>query len=240
MVVAGAGGAIGSVLALHYAKRGFPVLGLDRRLDRFEAETLPDGLVLRLTDLCAEGEIQAGLDEALGADGQIHLLINAVGQIWNEPIISLQANKLVVHRIDTWRRVAEANLIAPFIVATLAAARMVRTGGGSIINFSSVASRGNAGQVAYGAAKAGIEGLTRAMAVELGPLGVRVNAVSLGFVDVESTRAALSANHLREYAQKTPLRRLGGVADVISAVEFLERNEFVNREILNIDGGLRL
>jgi 3-oxoacyl-[acyl-carrier protein] reductase len=240
VIVAGAGGAIGSVLALHYAKKGFAVLGLDRRFDRFDSGTLPDDIVLRSADLCAEDQVQTALDEALGTGGRIHLLINAVGEIWNEPIISLQANKLVVHRIDNWRRVAEANLIAPFIMATLAAARMVRTGGGSIVNFSSIASSGNAGQAAYGAAKAGIEGLTRAMAVELGPLGVRVNAVSLGFVDVESTRGALSANTLRDYAQRTPLRRLGGVADVINAVEFLERNEFVNREILNIDGGLRL
>ena len=93
--------------------------------------------------------------------------------------------------------VIDANLTAPFVAATQVAARMVRRGGGSIVNFSSIASEGNAGQAAYGAAKAGIEGLTRTMAIELGPLGVRVNALALGFIDVATTRNAVADERLR-------------------------------------------
>src|SRR5438105_4696763 len=161
VVVSGAGGALGADLAIHYANKGLSVLGLDRRLDRLQADKVHGGIVPRAIDLCAERDVQQVLDEVLGEDGQVGLLINAVGQIWNEPIISLRANKFVVHSVDNWRQVTDSNLTAPFIVATLVAARMVRSGGGSIVNFSSIASDGNPGQVAYGAAKAGIEGLTR-------------------------------------------------------------------------------
>ena len=141
---------------------------------------------------------------------------------------------------ESWRGVIDANLTAPFVAATQVAARMVRRGGGSIVNFSSIASEGNAGQAAYGAAKAGIEGLTRTMAIELGPLGVRVNALALGFIDVPTTRNAVPDERLRAYVQKTSMGRLGRVEDVINAIEFLAANTFTNGTIMKLDGGLRL
>ena len=238
-MVSGAGGALGSALAAHYADKGYPVLGLDRLLDRLQGEAIPR-VTGKAMDLVNEQEVCDGLASVLGDTGRVRLLINAVGLIWSEPLISLRLGKVTPHGTDSWRRIIEANLTAAFIVATLIAARMVRAGGGAIVNFSSIASSGNAGQAAYGAAKAGIEGLTRAMAVELGPMGVRVNALALGFIDVETTRAALSADRLQDYVDRTPLRRMGRLAEVISAVEFLETNEFVNGEVVRIDGGIHL
>src|SRR5262249_1930693 len=139
-----------------------------------------------------------------------------------------------------WRRVIEANLTAPFIAASLVAARMARTGGGAIVNFSSIASGGNAGQSAYSAAKAGIEGLTRTMAAELGPFGIRVNAVALGFIDVPTTHAALPESQAKNLAARTPLGRFGQIYEVIGAVQFLAENSFTTGAVLRIDGGLRL
>ena len=132
------------------------------------------------------------------------------------------------------------NLTAPFVVATQVAARMVRRGGGAIVNFSSIASEGNAGQAAYGAAKAGIEGLTRTMAIELGPLGVRVNALALGFINVATTRNAVADDRLQGYVKQTPIGRLGLAEDVTNAIEFLATNTFANGAIVRLDGGLRL
>jgi 3-oxoacyl-[acyl-carrier protein] reductase len=117
---------------------------------------------------------------------------------------------------------------------------MARRGGGCIVNFSSIASKGNAGQAAYSAAKAGIEGLTQTMAVELGPLGIRVNALALGFIDVATTRQAVADNRIQQYSKQTPLGRLGRLDDVINAVEFVASNTFVNGAIVQVDGGLRL
>jgi len=240
VIVSGGGGELGSALARHYAEGGQKVLALDRNCDRLNADGLTDGITCRNVDATAEGDVREALQAALPEKDKISLLINAAGLIWNEPVLSFRGMRFAAHDIANWRRVIEANLTAPFVVAVTVAARMARKGGGAIINFSSISSAGNAGQAAYSAAKAGIEGLTRTMAIELGPLGIRVNAVSLGFVDVASTRSALTEAQLKDYAGKTPVGRLGQLTDVIGAVEFLERNSFVNGEVLKVDGGLRI
>lgn len=237
VVVSGAGGALGSALAAHFALQGRRVLGLDRT---FDAAVLAPGVTARTVDLLAEADVRQALADAIPAHEPIALLINAVGQIWNEPIVALRGARLTTHRLDSWRDVIDANLTAPFVVATQVATRMARRGGGSIVNFSSIASEGNAGQAAYGAAKAGIEGLTRTMAIELGPLGIRVNALALGFIDVATTRNAVADERLQGYVQKTSLGRLGQVDDVINAIEFLAANTFANGSIMKLDGGLRL
>jgi len=236
IVVSGAGGALGSEFALHFARQGRRVLALDQAFGTVPAP----GVTARTVDLLIEAEVRQALADAIPAGESIALLVNAVGLIWNEPVLALRGAKFVTHSLDSWRSVTDANLTAPFVVAAQVAARMVRRGGGSIVNFSSIASQGNAGQAAYGAAKAGIEGLTRTMAIELGPLGVRVNAVALGFIDVATTKAAVADQQLAAYAQRTPLGRLGRVEDVIGAVEFLAANMFANGTIVTLDGGLRL
>jgi 3-oxoacyl-[acyl-carrier protein] reductase len=238
IVVSGAGGALGKGLAGHYGSQGRRVLALDRRFDPTEAPH--GGVTTRMVDLLAEDDVRQAIAENVGAGEGISLLVNAVGEIWNEPLLVFRGAKLVTHRLDTWRSVNDANLTAPFVVATQVAARMIRHGGGCIINFSSIASEGNAGQAAYSSAKAGIEGLTRTMAIELGPHGVRVNAVALGFIDVATTRQVVGDRRLQQYAEKTPLGRLGRFEEVVNAVEFLSSNAFVNGAIVKVDGGLRL
>lgn len=237
IVVSGAGGVLGRALVSYYAAKGSRVLALDRKFDATAA--LP-GVTSRPVDLLIESDVQQALAEAIPASDPIALLVNAAGLIWNEPILTLRGAKFSTHGLESWRGVIDANLTAPFVAATQVAARMVRRGGGSIVNFSSVVSKGNAGQAAYGAAKAGIEGLTHTMAVELGPLGVRVNALALGFIDVASTRDAVAEERLQAYVQKTPVGRLGQVEDVIGAIEFLATNPFANGTIMKLDGGLRI
>lgn len=227
---------LGSALVSHFAASGRLVLALDREF----GTTPPPGVTMRAVDVLIEADVRQALTDTIPAGASIALLVNAVGLIWNEPILTLRGAKFATHSLESWHNVTNANLTAPFVVATQVASRMVRRGGGSIINFSSIASEGNAGQAAYGAAKAGIEGLTRTMAMELGPLGVRVNALALGFIDVATTRNAVAADRLQAYVQKTSLGRLGRVEDVIHAIEFLASNTFVNGTIVKLDGGLRL
>jgi 3-oxoacyl-[acyl-carrier protein] reductase len=237
VVVSGAGGALGSALVSHFAMEGRRVLALDRT---FSAAAPAPSVTVRTVDLLSEADVREALAEAIPASESIALLINAVGLIWSEPILALRGAKFATHGLASWRSVIDANLTAPFVIATQVAARMVRRGGGSIVNFSSIASDGNAGQAAYGAAKAGIEGLTRTMAVELGPLGIRVNALALGFIDVATTRNAVAVERLQTYVQKTSLGRLGQVEDIITAIEFLAANTFAHGTIMKLDGGLRL
>ena len=142
VVVSGAGGALGSALAAHFALQGSRVLGLDRTFD-----APARGVTVRTVDLLAEADVRQALTDAIPANEGIALLINAVGQIWNEPILAFRDAKLTSHSLDSWRGVIDANLTAPFVVATQVATRMARRGGGSIVNFSSIAAEGNAGQV---------------------------------------------------------------------------------------------
>jgi 3-oxoacyl-[acyl-carrier protein] reductase len=237
IIVSGAGGALGRAIESHFAGKGVPLLALDRG---FETAPQSPRVVRRTLDLSDEAQVRQTLAEAIPATASIALLINAVGLIWNEATLSFKGAKLVPHGLDSWRNVIEANLTAPFVLATQVAARMARRGGGAIVNFSSIASEGNVGQAAYSAAKAGVEGMTRTMAIELGPLGVRVNALALGFIDVATTRDAVADERLRGYVQRTPVGRLGALDDVVGAIEFLAANTFVNGTIMKLDGGLRL
>lgn len=236
VVVSGAAGAIGSAVTSAFAGRGHPVLALDRS---FGDGPRTPGVTAHPGNLASVEDLQAGL-LTIPRSARIALLINAVGLIWNEPVLAFRGAKLSTHGLDSFRTAIEANLTAPFLVASEVAARMARTGGGAIINFSSIAAEGNTGQVAYSAAKAGIEGMTKTMALELGPLGIRVNALALGFISVATTKLAVDAERLAEHQRRTPVGRLGEIDDIINAIDFVAGNSFVNGAILKLDGGLRL
>ena len=238
IVVSGAAGALGGAIARHFGDQGRRVLALDRQFPADTSNRLE--ITNTVVDLLVDEDVRRGIAQATTSSRGISLLVNAVGLIWNEPILTMRDGKLAEHALESWRSVIDANLTAAFVVAKQIGAHMAKHGGGCIINFSSIASSGNAGQAAYSAAKAGVEGLTRAMASELGPLGVRVNALALGFVDAPTTRNAVAEKRLLQYSEKTPLGRLGNLDDVIGAVEFLASNTFVNGAIIPIDGGLRL
>ena len=240
VVVTGAGGNLGRAIAARFAGAGRTVLALDADETALHALPETDSMIRGCCDLADPGRLDAALEEALPRNACVDLVVNAVGLIWNEPALALKGARLTAHGLESFEKVVRANLTTTFVASTRMAARMARSGGGVIVNFSSIAARGNAGQVAYSAAKAGIEGLTRALAQELGPLGIRVNAIAPGFIDVGSTRSALASGVLEQHAKRTPVRRLGTVDEVADAVESLYRNGFMNGVVLELDGGLRL
>ncbi len=240
VIVAGAGGALGSALARHYGAAGRRVLALDQDATRLAALNECAGLVSTAADLADPAALEQALDAAIPHREPIALLVNAVGLIWNEPVLALKGARFAAHDVASFERVVRANLTAPFVTASRIAARMARAGGGVIVNFSSIAAGGNIGQAAYGAAKAGVEGMTRALARELGPLGIRVNAIAPGFIDVATTRAAVTEPALAEYARRTPIGRLGTVEELAAAIDGLAANAFLNGVVLPLDGGLRI
>jgi 3-oxoacyl-[acyl-carrier protein] reductase len=239
-VITGGAGSLGHVIVGHFLKRGWQVVAIDRQWTL--AETKDNSRFRSLTaDLADHHNVGKVIAEAGNAFGSIDLLVNAVGAIHSEPALHFERGRLSPHRYDGWIRTIEANLTVPFFSAAAAAALMIRQPRrGAIVNITSVSARGNEGQAAYAAAKAGLEAATRVMARELGPLGVRINSVAPGFIDTSSTHAALTREILDRIVASTPLRRLGTSEEVAEAVEFCWHNTFLNGAVIAIDGGIVL
>jgi 3-oxoacyl-[acyl-carrier protein] reductase len=238
-VVTGAAGALGGAIVERLLERGWRVVGIDRATITPQDHWTTETFRAVVADLGAADGPTAAIAEAKAAFGTIDLLVNAVGQIHSEPVLRFQAGRLVPHPRESWAQAIEANLTAPFLVAAAAAAVMVRQPRrGVIVNITSVSARGNEGQAAYAAAKAGLEATTKVMARELGPLGVRINAIAPGFIDTPSSHVALPQERLDKLAQATPLRRLGQANDVADAVEFCWTNAFLTGAIIPVDGGI--
>lgn len=143
---------------------------------------------------------------------------------------------------DDWSAVIDTNLSGAFFTARPALRGMLRRRSGSIVAISSVVGlTGNAGQVNYAAAKAGMVGMVRALAREAGGRGVRVNAVAPGYISTDMT-AALSDDQRQGLLDTTPLGRLGTPEDVAGAVAFLCSNDasFITGTVLSVDGGLAM
>jgi 3-oxoacyl-[acyl-carrier protein] reductase len=150
--------------------------------------------------------------------------------------------------VDDWDAVIDVHLRGAFLMTRAAQAPMVEQRYGRIISLSSVSALGNRGQANYSAAKMGLQGLTRTLALELGPFGITANAVAPGFVvsemtDATARRLGISTGQLREQtAAVTPVRRVGHPDDIASAICFLAGEEagFVTGQTLYVDGGRRL
>jgi 3-oxoacyl-[acyl-carrier protein] reductase len=179
--------------------------------------------------------------EAWERYGPISILINAVGLIHSAPLVNIAARTERRHSFDTWRRVIDLNLTTMFLATSHIVERMVSTRTrGVVVNFTSIAAAGNAGQGAYSAAKSAVIASTKAWAKELGMLGIRFVAIAPGFIDTPSTRAALQQPFIEGWIERTPLRRLGSVEDIISAVMFAIENEHLSGKVIEVDGGLTL
>ena len=142
---------------------------------------------------------------------------------------------------DTFDRTIETNLRGAFLLTRAALRPMLRARFGRVINVSSiVAMRGNAGQVAYGAAKAGLIGMSKALAWELGPQGIRVNTLCPTFIETAMTAPMLADPSFRDYVQsRIALGRVGKLEDVMGAVLFLcsDASALVTGSALMVDGG---
>lgn len=229
-IVTGAAGSLGkSVVAGLYAA-GWTVIGLDSRAD---AETVDV-----ICDLASPNEVRHAFRSERLQGAKPDVLVNLVGHIHSEPVVSLEGGAFRTHDTQAWEDVLNSNLSAVFHPSVEFAKNLLATRKrGVIIGFSSVAALGQAGQVAYSAAKAGVEGMMLSLGRELAPMGIRAVAVSLGFVDVASTRNSLSAAQLRRYASMTPTRQLVQTESLISTILYIAASSDINATVLRLDGG---
>jgi NAD(P)-dependent dehydrogenase (short-subunit alcohol dehydrogenase family) len=183
-------------------------------------------------DLTREGQAARLVDEVADVFGEVDVLVNNAGAF---PLSSLLATSEA-----QWNEVLAANLTSAFLCLQAAGRRMSAGGGGAIVNVTSIQAFRTAADLAhYSAAKAGLESLTRSAAVELGPAGVRVNAVAPGVIWREGIEAAWPDGVAR-YRARAPLRRIAQPDEVADACLFLASDaaRFVTGATLVVDGGM--
>jgi 3-oxoacyl-[acyl-carrier protein] reductase len=186
--------------------------------------------------------VQADVSDADGASSLIERVEGELGDLDSLVNNAGVTRDTLIARMtdDDWQTVIDTNLRGTFNTSRAVSRKMLRRRAGSIVNLSSVVGiHGNPGQANYAASKAGIIGLTKALARELGSRGVRVNAIAPGYIATELTDV-LNEEQRGLILQNTPLGRLGEPEDVAGAVRFLCSDEaaFITGEILLVDGGL--
>lgn len=237
VLVTGGAKGLGLAIASHLQSLGAVVVAAD--LDGTALAVLPEGLEPARVDITDPAAAAVLVGELWSRHGRIDALVNNAGMIYSEPMIDIMRPDRMMHDLGSFRRCLTANLDSVFIMTAAVVEQMARRRvRGVVVNISSISARGNAGQTAYAAAKAGVNAMTVTWSKEFGRLGIRCNAIAPGFIDTPSTRAALSAANIQHIEANTPLHRLGQAEDVAKAVASLIDNDFINGVILDVNGGL--
>lgn len=230
-LVTGASRGIGHAIALMLKQNGAMVIGTATSEAGAAAITASGlhGMMLNVTD--APGS-QAVVDDITKQFGAISILVNNAG---------ITRDTLAMRMSDEdWEAVIHTNLTSVFRMSRLVMRGMMKAKVGRIINISSVVgSMGNAGQANYAAAKAGVEGMTRALARELGSRNITVNAIAPGFIDTDMTKA-LNEQQTSLMLSQIPLSRLGKPEEIAAAVSFLASASaaYITGTTLHVNGGM--
>lgn len=238
-IVTGASGGIGRMLALALAEAGAAVFLGGRKadaLERLAADIVEQGGTAFpwMFDITDEAECRRGVERVVSLTDRLDILVNCAGMISRAPL----------HRSGRtdWEQVLCVNLTAPFLLAKAAAPVMAERGWGRIVNVGSVLSlEGKANALSYVSSKHGLAGLTKALAAELGPMNICVNAICPGYIRTEiNLELQADADFDDRLRATTPLRRWGSPADLAGPTILLcsEAGAFINGHMLVVDGGM--
>jgi 3-oxoacyl-[acyl-carrier protein] reductase len=226
-LVTGAAQGIGAATVAKFAAEGAVVIGGDRR-----AGVVPGAAAMHAVDVTKRDEVDALVAAVLAAHGRIDVLVNNAG-------ITKDA-RLVKMTLEQFDAVIDVNLRGVFHLSQAVAPHMVERGSGVILNASSVVGLyGNYGQTNYAASKFGVIGFTKTWSRELGPKGVRVNAVAPGFVDTPIL-ATVPDKVLEQMRSQVPLGRLARPEEIANVYAFLASDEasYINGTVIEVSGGM--
>lgn len=236
-LITGASRGIGKACAKALAACGYRVALAARSLEKLEevaAELKAAGAEIFVTsvDLAQPGSIAVSMESTLKNFGPVHVLVNNAG-------ITKDALAMRMKPAD-WESVLGTNLTGTFYLTQQLLPAMMKERWGRIINISSVVGEmGNPGQANYVASKAGLIGLTKTLALELGSRNITVNAIAPGFIDTDMTQS-LNDELKAKMIERTALRRIGTSEDIAGAVKFLASDEaaFITGHVLDVNGGI--
>jgi 3-oxoacyl-[acyl-carrier protein] reductase len=236
-IVTGAGGGIGAAICDRLGLEGANAVVADINLGQAELqaarlEALGISALAVAADVVDKASVEALVATALSRFGKIDILVNNAGFQRDMRIAKMSE--------EDWDAVVDVILKGAFLCSKAVLPSMLESQWGRIINISSRAHLGNPGQVNYSAAKAGLLGFTRALAMENGKYGITVNAVAPGIIDTHAIRGLSHFEKVRENAERTtPIPRLGAVEDVADSVAFLasDRASYISGEVLHVTGG---
>ena len=237
VLVTGGARGIGGACCDALAARGWNVVIADRDADAAEARAaaLGAGALGVGMDVTDEASVRRGVDDAAAHFGGLHAVVTAAGII--DPQVSADVTP------ERWRRLLAVNLDGTFLAAQAVYPHLVAAGGGSVVMISSINARlGMARRASYAASKGAVEALTRTLANEWAPDGVRVNAVAPGYIRTDLVEAAARAGtvDIALLEQNIPQRRLGTPAELAQVVAFFvgDESSFVTGQTLVADGGM--
>ncbi len=233
-LVTGASRGIGKACALELAKAGYDIAvnfaGNEEAANKTveEIKALGVDAAAFKFDVSNQEEAAKGVEGVIEKFGRIDILVNNAGITRDGLFMRMSA--------ENWNAVINTNLSSAFYVSQPVVKVMMKQRSGAIVNMSSVVGvSGNAGQANYSAAKAGLIGLTKTLAKELGSRGIRVNAIAPGFINTDMTKDLDTS----KFTDFIPLKRLGEPEDIAKAVKFLAVDaDYITGQVLEVDGGL--
>jgi NAD(P)-dependent dehydrogenase (short-subunit alcohol dehydrogenase family) len=236
-LVTGASRGLGYAIAERFAAEGAAVALVDLKPQWAEAAAAKLAAEGRKVigigaDVSSRDAVQAAVAETVDRLGQLDILVN--NAMWNRYDLIEDVTPETLHRMFSVG-------FGGVVWGIQAAAPLMRARGGAIINIGSMAGRlGSPGALLYGGVKAGVDGLTRSASIELGPYGIRVNAIAPATVATEGVKAILDEAGLANRASRSPLGRLGETEDIAQAALWLasDRSSYVTGQSLAVDGGI--